>query len=110
MSYCRTTSMNGRCDIYCYGNISGGYDIDVAAVRKIPGMRTHYDMFKDWEKYEEWWKKAYKPIPLPHCGEHFHLDTLQEFKDKLLELRKIGYKFPNRVLIRINREIKEGKK
>lgn len=101
MSYCRWSTDDFKCDIYAYGDVSGGYTIHVAGSRHtIP-----YEEMKelDWDKRAEFMV----PIGLPCDGDTFNVPTLQEFKDKLLELRAMGYHFPNRTLARIDEEIAE---
>lgn len=46
-------------------------------------------------------------IGLPCDGESYSDDTLEEFKARLLELRRVGYIFPDGVLEDIDNEIKE---
>ena len=45
-----------------------------------------------------------KPIGLSFDGQSFTLETLDDFKDKLLELRKEGYNFPDYVFEDIENE------
>lgn len=101
MSYCRWSTDDFKCDLYAYEGDK--YYIHVAANRHtIP-----YDEMKELD-----WDERYKhmePIGLPCDGETFGFETLQEFKNKFLELRKMGYRFPDRVLGRIQEEIEEEK-
>lgn len=46
-------------------------------------------------------------IDLPHAGETFFDSSLEEFKERLLYLRGVGYHFPDHVLETIDREIED---
>lgn len=47
-------------------------------------------------------------IGLPYDGETFNDPTLEIFRDRLLELRTIGYRFPDYVLTAIEEEMREA--
>jgi len=111
--------MNWRCDLYCYEHVDGYWVIHVA------GNRVQGDIPEepDWAlcqtlegatKFTEQHKKVMvfletaerKEIDLPHCGDTFECRTLKEFRDRLLELRQIGYNFPDVVLEDIEAEMR----
>ena len=113
MSYCRWSSNDWQCDIYAYEDVMGGYTIHVASNR-IVGDIPKADHIKDirlWieahKKQMDWLDKNDKreKIGLPYDGESFSEPTLEDFKNRLLELRNIGYKFPDYVLETIDEEM-----
>lgn len=118
MSYCRWSSDNWRCDLYCYEDCGGGWTTHVAGNRlvgEIPEARMPRPgaTDADWQTYGEahsaqmkWLDTATRePIGLPHDGESFNDSTLAEFKDRLLSLRAIGYRFPDYVLDEVEQEL-----
>ena len=118
MSYCRWSSDNWKCDIYAYESCSG-YVIHIAGNRHVgdcpeadllqedskKGLREYRKQMKFLESCER------KPIQLLHAGESFTLNTLEEFRDKLIELKEIGYYIPDYVFEIIKSEVQdqEGK-
>src|SRR5690348_16950208 len=96
MSYCRWSSMNWTCDLYCYADITGGWTTHVAPRRRIeavPGDRQE-DLIAGKISLEECTELhrrqmiALERIPfeslrLPHAGETFHDSTLAELKRRL---------------------------
>lgn len=120
MSYCRWSSLNWRCDLYCYEDTSGMYVIHVAANTR-EGKWPEYPPFalmagkiKE-EEYAEkrrefdiaFDKSTLVPITLPFAGETFEEPTLQTFRARLLELRALGYRFPDHMLTTIEEEIRD---
>ena len=117
MSYCRFSSDCFKCDVYCYygfgGCIEKGYIIHVAAKRVVNEIPPMPDTSLAWVDY----KKLYDerdaaldlypraPIDLPFAGETFEYETLQEFRDKLTELKEIGYRIPEYIFNIIDEEI-----
>lgn len=119
MSYCRWSTDNFQCDIYAYLSDSG-YMIHVASNKTVgEPPKVDYSIFnkerapEDTQRFvdqrkaqSEWLDKCERvPIGLPFDGETFTLETAQEFYDKMVELRQIGYKFPDYVLENIKEEI-----
>lgn len=111
MSYCRWSSCNFACDIYCYADVSGGYTIHVAGRRRVgPEPRpdfskamaafmrkeiTSEEVVKVNQDLMAWCEKAeLHPIGLPHDGETLNLPTAEAAADKLEELRALGYMVP----------------
>lgn len=120
MAYCRWSSMNWACDIYAYQDASGGWTIHVAGRHRIgvenlpPELKLNEKNAKSgaWVKrhkeiLDQLEKLEFEDFDLPHAGETFNEPTLEAFKARMLELRAIGYKFPDYVLDDIDQEIKE---
>lgn len=124
MSYCRWSSQNFKSDLYCYQS-KFGYEIHVGSMRiigELPPVDMNLILGDNiTEENKKLWlaqnkvRDAYfktckrEKIGLPSDGESFTLDTLDEFKDKLLELREEGYNFPDYVLTEIEEEKSEIK-
>src|ERR1700761_29275 len=116
MSYCRWSSDDWMCDLYCYEDCRGGWTTHVAGNRPIDVPRNNCDMFTDmdgWMKAHQEQMKALdsigrEDIELPYAGETFNDPTLEKFKDRLLMLRELGYKFPDYVLEEVEKEIADG--
>ncbi|MHA1437943.1 MAG: hypothetical protein ACTSPD_10235 [Promethearchaeota archaeon] len=120
MSYCRWSSNDFKCDLYCYEYVYGGWITHIAGLRpkyktKLP-KKIKFSNPPTENQWKRWWKRHQKvlkmhskakliPIGLPFDGKTFHSNTLEEFLGLLIELRNIGYKFPDYVLVRINEEI-----
>jgi len=112
MSYCRWSSDDFKSDIYAY-ETDGGYEILVADNRVV-GECPHLDwstpksFVESGQKQREFLATCERTkIGLPFDGGSFFLQTAQEFRDKLLELRSIGYYVPQEAIDRINEEIQE---
>jgi hypothetical protein len=120
MSYCRWSSMNWACDLYCYADITGGWTTHVAHRRRVDAVPE--DRQADFNagrislaEYTQLHRQQmialaripFEPLRLPHAGETFHDSTLVEFKARLLELRKLGYRFPDEVIDQIDTELSE---
>lgn len=121
MSYCRWSSDNWQCDLYCYEDCYGGWTTHVAGNRLVgdipkanfPGPNA---TDADWTEFNKahdaqmkWLETAKREdIGLPHDGESFNDPTLAEFKQRLLALRSIGYRFPDYVLEEVDQEMAEA--
>jgi hypothetical protein len=120
MSYCRWSSMNWTCDLYCYADMTGGWTTHVAPRRRIDAVPD--DRQEDFighkisiAEYTQLHRQQmialqripFEPLRLPHAGETFHDSTLAEFKRRLLELRQLGYRFPDDVIDQIDAELAE---
>ena|SRR3990167_6315750 len=116
MSYCRWSSDNFRCDLYCYADCAGGWTTHVAGNRpvgevpKVPCLGSVSD--SDWlsannEQTEFLAICEHKQIGLPHDGATFNDATIQEFLERLLALRAAGYQFPDYVLADVREEMVE---
>ena len=117
MSYCRWSSDNWRCDLYCYESVAGGFTTHVAARRIVGDIppepsfglpldpewgikhRAVMDFIKAAERRE---------IGGAYDGETFSDPDPTSFLDRLLLLRDAGYRFPDYVLAEIRDEIREA--
>ena len=115
MSYCRWSSDNFKCDVYCYEDVMGGYTTHVAnskPVGDLPEMPSINMPKEEWKnKYKEY-REAFdkvenEKIGLRHDGETFNDETLEDFLDRLLYLKEVGYHIPDYVFDDIREEIKE---
>ena len=116
MSYCRWSSDDFSCDVYCYES-SGGFETHVAGNRvigdipKIPSfISSHPDV----------WLKAHKaqmafldtcerkPIGLPCDGMAFTDPDLPSFLSRLESLKQMGYIVPDWVIKSVKQDIKEA--
>lgn len=116
MSYCRWSSDNWRCDLYCYEHVDGGWTTHVAA-RKRVGLDALPNVPDVGTVDPQTWIAAYQAqmaaleklefadITLPHAGETFSDPTLEDFKARLLMLKELGYSFPDYVLEAVDGEI-----
>lgn len=121
MSYCRWSSDNWKCDIYCYEDVSGGFTTYVASNRVV-GDVPCADIHLLLEGKNEEYCKAYraqmdylntatrKPIGLPYDGKYFNDKNLQSFLDTLFMLKNAGYNVPYYVIEDVKLEILETKK
>lgn len=120
MSYCRWSSMNWRCDLYCYEHVNGGYTIHVAANRVVGDIppEPSWDLVKTEAGREQWlaMRNAVmafvstaerKPIGLAHDGETYNEPDLDAFFARLMALREAGYQFPDDVLEAVQGEIRD---
>lgn len=121
MSYCRWSSDNWRCDLYCYEDANGGWTTHVAGNRVVGEIprEPDWDLLKpssseadkkrwmaEHQAVNEFLETAeYRPLALPHAGKTFNDPTLEAFKERLLWLRGLGYSFPDYVLDEIDEEI-----
>ena len=99
MSYCRWSSDDWKCDIYCY-EAEEGYMIHVAAGRIIgEAPKLCFDnpeeLLESYQKQMKWLDSAKREvINLEYAGETMSFDTPQETADMLLKLKNIGYNVP----------------
>lgn len=118
MAYCRWSSDDFRCDLYCYE--SDTFTTHVAGNR-IVGDIPEVPRLEDTDESRTAWTIASAErsaflencdrvdIELPHVGETFYDPDLESFLERLLHLRSVGYIFPDRVLDRVRDEIAELK-
>jgi hypothetical protein len=115
MSYCRFSDDDLQCDLYCFGS-GEGYVTHVRQNRVVgeipllPDLKT--TPWTEWHaaflrQMDYGLNCEFAPIELSHVGESFQDSTLEAFKKRLLYLRGLGYRFPDRVLDRIDDEIRE---
>jgi len=97
MSYCRWSSGDWNCDLYCYEDARGGWTTHVAENRYKYPLKANTE-FRHLEK-------NLVKIDLPHAGETFNDPTLKAFRQRLVTLREIGYIFPDGVFQEVDEEI-----
>lgn len=113
MSYCRWSTDNYGCDIYAYES-DGGYETHVASLRvdgEVPPLNwdTAEALFETLQAQNDYLDTATRSsIGGPFDGESFTEPTLEGFLERLLELRRAGYKFPDSVITEIQMEIDHG--
>ncbi len=118
MSYCRWSSDNFTCDLYCYEDARGGFITHVAGARQRTWFRffcwltdkrwnlesTRYRTFRfNWIYFPQ--RLTHKNIKLPESEETFYDNTVEEFYERIRGLVKIGYKVPKNLLSEIKRNI-----
>lgn len=120
MSYCRWSSDNFNCDVYCYEDVNGGWTTWVAGNRavgeipKVPELTIENIDSGEWLKankirHEFLLNCERKSIDLPHAGAYFNDSTLKKFCDRLVYLRDLGYRIPEYVFDDIYQEMQEEK-
>ena len=114
MSYCRFSSMNWMCDVYCYADVGGGWTTHVASRRRAREPQPAYpDLLGDYEGWDRRYKQhmadletiPLEDIGLPHDGESYNDSSLEAFRDRLIGLRDAGYNVPEYVFDEISEEI-----
>lgn len=114
MSYCRWSTDQFTCDLYCYQSTEGGWVIRVASNRHV-GDCPKVDFGASPEDFAAALKAQHAFLVLAprqsiggaFDGETFHEPTLESFRQRLLDLRASGYRFPDAVLAEIQEEIAE---
>lgn len=113
MSYCRWSSDDWRCDVYCYADCTGGYTTHVAGNRVVGRIPEVPDiMSTDAETFTKAHRKQLdfistakrKTIGGPFDGESFNDPTLEAFEERLHEIKAAGYNVPDWVFKRITEE------
>ena len=124
MSYCRWSTDDFRCDLYCYEHVDGTWTTHVASNRPVwtpPEGGTWLDLPdpEDPQEARDAWMRKYRArqealdkaervkIGGPYDGQTFKDPTLWEFKARLLHLREVGYNFPDYVLEAVDEEMAE---
>ena len=114
MSYCRWSSMNWKCDLYCYEG-TGGFTTHVAGNRVqgnapelLPLTAPPDEWLKAYRKQLAFLKNAERvDIGLPHDRETFVDPDLERFLERLMYLREVGYIFPDYVIESIKEEMEK---
>lgn len=121
MAFCRWSTDNFRCDLYCYEG-DGGFTTHVAGRRWkiVPWLNPYYiDTTIDYTQYENLWHQLHKEyhrfleetaleiIDLPHAGESFGDPTLEAMLARMEDLRELGYIVPQFVVDNIRQIIEE---
>ncbi len=117
MSYCRWSSDNWRCDLYCYEDVSGGWTTHVAGRRRvgeIPAVdwrflgTDHAEFTRQYDAQNAALDSTeLVDIGLPYDGDTFHDYSLEDFRERVVMLREAGYSCPDYVLEDIDEEIRE---
>lgn len=100
MSYCRWSSDDFKCDIYCYESETG-YEVHVASKRvvgDIPAIDwiSHEVMFKTYKEQMKFVETAEREnIGLPYDGESFSFSEAGEAATLLEHLKGLGYSVPH---------------
>lgn len=104
MSYCR---FSRESDVYAYPTGNGHAAVHVAnhtysdedkLNELLSAERLDFDAVQ----------KLMVPLDSVHAGMQYHVDTLEELRAKLLELRASGLRVPDHAIERVEREIMEG--
>lgn len=120
MSYCRWSSDNFTCDLYCYES-NDGFVTHIAESRQRLWFRIfHYLTDKRFpmgkgETYRVWRfiqyfsftfprGLMYKKIKLPYAGESFTDPTEADMFKRIRDLISLGYKIPTYLQDEINAE------
>lgn len=120
MSYCRWSSMDFKCDLYCYEHVDGTWTTHVAGNKVVSpifpdapwalltkGGRIGMFIWRHWHNLHMFTVRRgiRRDIGLKYDGETFKDDSPEAFKETLLMLRAEGYKFPDYVLEAVDEEI-----
>ena len=116
MSYCRFSSNNFDCDLYCYEDCYGGFTTHVAGNRikgvsgipKLPPIERG-----NWKEYDQAYKKQmawletaeHEEIGLEFDGMRFNDPDLESFLARVKSLKEAGYHVPDFVISSIEHEI-----
>lgn len=108
MSFCRWSSMNYGCDLYCYESLDGfvTHVADVRVVGVVPIVDDTLLREYSVKNSEEWLVQSrvqhnfletakYKSIGLPYDGQTFTDYSNESFLNTLAHLRDVGYTFPD---------------
>ncbi len=117
MSYCRWSSDDYQCDIYCYESVDG-FEIHVARARRVmdcelpPRVPFDADQMDEWmardRVVQSWVSRAeLQPIGLPHDGESFRESDPGAAADRLQFLQSLGYHVPQYAIDALREEAAE---
>ncbi len=118
MAYCRFSSDDCRCDVYCYEGESG-FVVHVASRKHVsdepfpwtPGNFWNLppeEMMACLSRQHEWLDHAHlEPLGLAYDGKTFSYDTPGEAAETLTMLGKAGYRVPPVVIEMLIDEEKE---
>jgi hypothetical protein len=111
MSYCRWSSDDWKCDLYCYHSVCGNFITHVAGRKHIgvpvnPHKITDKEYWLAHQSQMEFLETAeMKDIGLPYDSEHFQDPDLESFLQRVNCLKEAGYHVPVWVLESIEEEI-----
>lgn len=118
MSYCRWSTDDFKCDLYCYradGTNSSVWVTHIANSRR--DWNPPYELYSPEVLQNDHWRLLYKfyhilmhkvpftLIGLPYDGETFKDHTLEDFLVRVLVLKDAGYNMPDSLMERIKSEI-----
>jgi hypothetical protein len=117
MSYCRWSDDDFSCDLYCYKD-EGNFVTRVAMLRfEYTGRPPKIDFDGEYNPdkvamqtkvRDEFFERAKRVrIGLPCDGETLVDENILSFRRRLIALKTLGYRFPDRVLAKIDDEIRE---
>lgn len=111
MSYCRWSSDDWKCDLYCYHSICGNFITHVAG-RKHVGVPVNPYKFptKEWSSFNlkqmEFLETAEMVnIGLPYDGASFSDPDLKSFLQRVNCLKEAGYHVPMWILESIEEDL-----
>ena len=113
MSYCRWSTDDHMCDLYVYDSVSGGIAIHIAGNRLIykdalPEPVSYLDIDAFMARHEKVGQMIDAAdrvkIDLPYAGESLDGLSNEEAIEFLIELRQLGYRFPEHVIGMIQEE------
>ena len=121
MSYCRWSSDDFQCDVYCYESVYGGFETHVAGLRRVfkeplppevPFEKEHLEAFvarrqKIMAMCEE---STLVKIGLPCDGKDFIDDDAGSCAARLMDLKSMGYRVPQYAIDALFEEAKENTK
>ena len=115
MSYCRWSSDDFQCDIYCYESVHGGYVTDIASNRPVlpddmppqvafdqDNLTAYIDRHAAVMRILDTAER--RPIGLPLDGESFTDDTPAEAAERLQGLKDMGYNVPQYAIDELREE------
>ena len=127
MSYCRFSSNDFQCDLYIYEDVSGGFTTHIAGNRIVylespPEPMPPFSSYKTNEAWaadfvehnrqvmallDDESKYRRDDIDLPYAGESFNDPDIPTLVERLLELKALGYRFPDSVITDLREEHEE---
>jgi hypothetical protein len=117
MSYCRWSDNDFCCDLYCYKD-DGNFVTQVAMLRfEYTGRPPKIDFDGEYnsEKVamqtkarDDFFERAKRVrIGLAYDGKTLVDENILAFRERLIALKTLGYRLPDRVLGKVNDEIRE---
>lgn len=121
MSYCRWSTDDFLCDLYCYES-DEGFVTHIAANRPIWGDKRPDPVPFNNETIGDgsWLARRNlvmdlldeinrEPVDPEYAGKHYLDDTLEEFLARLISLKNAGLSFPDYVIENVKQELKDAK-
>jgi hypothetical protein len=103
MYYCRFSDDDHGSDVTTFEEPGGGYFLNIARIRLIkPDLIDQASLTPDWV-----YMARRKIIVLPYAGKHFEVDTLEELKAWLHNLKGLGYNVPESAFDKIEAELNQ---